>query len=99
MAPKVSKLLNIAQNCFKLLKIAQNFSNQQSFWQNPPKKIIEHFSKNARKWQKAQEKLHNRAKTYNNRLVREIGRNKQKFQKYTANVRKFQIFKEATKKD
>ena len=48
---------------------------QQSFFFKSHKKIIEHFPQNARKWQKAQEKLHSRAKTYNNKIVRKIGTN------------------------
>ena len=99
VAKIAKKLCRLKKKRKKIKKSAEMSQKvQQSFWKNPPQKIIEHFPKNARKWQKVQEKLHNRAKRYNNRIVSEIGRNLQKFQKYSANVRKYKIFKEAIKK-
>ena len=71
---KFKKEQNLQEKC---RNVPKKFNGV--FEKNPPQKIIEHFPKNTRKWQNAQENLHNRAKMYNNRIVREIGRNWQKF--------------------
>ena len=67
---KFKKLLKHSR---KVQKCPKNM--QQSCQKNSPKKMIEHVPKMLESGKRRKKKLHSRAKTYNNKIVHEIGRN------------------------
>ena len=87
--PKILRKKKEKKTFQKSAEMSQK-SATKVFFLNISKKTLEHVPKNARKWQKAQEKLHSRAKTYNNRIVCEIGRNQQKYKKAKNSKKKVQ---------